>query len=136
MGAFYLHHPPPARGCRHGVAQSGGKRVEGEIADHPVNLGLAKADVVEGTFLWTGKDLLKRIGIEPGEPGEVSLSPAPADQVEMPSTRTNALRGAGLLEAWEKMSPGKRRGLVHQVTSAKRPETQYKRIKAILDGLR
>ena len=32
------------------------RRVEGEIAEHPVNLALSRAPVVEGVFLWTGQN--------------------------------------------------------------------------------
>ncbi|MEJ8562768.1 DUF1905 domain-containing protein [Yoonia sp. GPGPB17] len=34
------------------LASQGAKRVEGEINDHPVNLALTKASVIEGVFLW------------------------------------------------------------------------------------
>ena len=56
------------------------KRVEGEINDHPINLALTKAPVIDGIFLYTGKSLLDRIGVSPDEPLEVRLRPAPADE--------------------------------------------------------
>ena len=52
---------------------AGAKRVEGEINEHPVNLALSKAPVIDGVFLWTGKSLLARIDVAPGEPLEVRL---------------------------------------------------------------
>jgi hypothetical protein len=41
----------------------GARRVEGEINDHPVNLALSRAPVVEGVFLWAGASLLDQLGI-------------------------------------------------------------------------
>ncbi len=111
------------------------KRVEGEIADHPVNLALTKAPVIDGVFLWAGKSLLDRIGIEPGQRVEVRLKPAPDDQVDVPQDVTNAIRSAGLTEAWAAVTPGKRRSALYQVETAKRAETRAKRIAALLKGL-
>ena len=72
------------------------RRVEGEIAEHPVNLALSRAPVVEGVFLWTGQSLLDRIGIQPGEPVEVRLRPAPDDRVDLDSDIEAALRAGGV----------------------------------------
>ncbi len=52
---------------------AGAKRVEGEIKEHAVNLALSRAPVVDGLFLWTGKSLLDRAEIDPGEVFEVRL---------------------------------------------------------------
>ena len=112
------------------------RRVEGEINDHPVNLALTKAPVIDGIFLWAGKSLLDDIGIEPGERIEVRLRPAPDDLVEVPAEVTNALRSAGLSDAWAALTPGKQRGLLHQVTAAKRPDTRTRRIDALLAAVK
>ncbi|MEM6823911.1 MAG: YdeI/OmpD-associated family protein [Pseudomonadota bacterium] len=111
------------------------KRVEGEIADHPVNLALSRAPVIEGVFLWTGRALLERIGIDPGEQVEVRLRAAPADAVEIPGDLRNALLRTNSIGLWEALSPGKRRGALHQVVSAKRPETRARRIDALIAHL-
>ena len=52
------------------------RRVAGESADHPVTLALSRAPVIEGEFLWTGRRLLDRIGLGPGDPVEARLRPA------------------------------------------------------------
>jgi len=117
------------------AALGGAKRVEGEINEHPVNLGIARADVVEGAFPWTGKAFLKDAGIEVGKPLEVRLKPAPADLVEMPGDLEAALCAHDLTGPWEALTPGKRRGLIHPVQRAKRPETRAKRIAALLADL-
>ena len=116
------------------------KRVEGEINDYPVNLGIAKADVVDGPFVWTGRTLLDAANVSPGEAVELRLRPAPDDHVEMPdgldAAPTEAgLTEAGLTAAWEALTPGKRRGLVHSAATAKRPETKSRRVAALLTTL-
>ncbi|NJS40298.1 MAG: hypothetical protein HC783_16275 [Rhodobacteraceae bacterium] len=53
------------------------RRVEGEVNDHPVNLALTRAPVVEGVFLWAGQSLLDRVGLPPVKPSRWRLRPAP-----------------------------------------------------------
>lgn len=108
------------------------KRVEGEINDHPVNLALTKAPVIDGVFVWAGKSLLREIGIEPGEQIEIRLRAAPNDLVEVPADVVNALRSAGVTDKWDSLTSGKQRGMLYQVTSAKRAETRVKRIAKLL----
>lgn len=111
------------------------RRVEGEIAEHPVNLALSRAPVVEGVFLWTGQSLLDRIGIQPGEPVEVRLRPAPDDRVDLDPDIEAALRAGGVMAAWEALTPGKRRGLLYQVATARTEPTRLKRIQRLVDDL-
>ena len=110
-------------------------RVEGEIADHPVNLALSRAPVVDGVFLWTGQSLLDRIGIQPGEPIEVRLRPAPDDRVDLDPDIEAALRAAGILSRWESPTPGKRRGLLYQIATARTEPTRQKRIQSLAKDL-
>ncbi|MEM9788147.1 MAG: YdeI/OmpD-associated family protein [Pseudomonadota bacterium] len=113
----------------------GARRVEGEINDHPVNLALTTAPVIDQVFLWTGKSLLQEIGIAPGEPVDVRLRKAD-DSVETPEDVMLALRQADATAKWEALTPGKKRGLLHGVNTAKRAETRAKRIaKLIADTL-
>ena len=110
---------------------AGAKRVEGEINEHPVNLALSKAPVIDGVFLWTGKSLLARIDVAPGEPLEVRLRKAD-DGVETPEDIVLALRQADATANWEALTPGKKRGLLHQINTAKRAETRAKRIAKLI----
>ena len=116
-------------------ALKGAKRVEGEFNDHPVNLAITKAPVMDGPFLWAGKSLLDRIGLTPGELFEARLRAADPNQVDTPKDVENALRSAGVTEQWEALSAGKKRGALHQVETAKRAETRSKRIKALISSL-
>lgn len=111
------------------------RRVEGEIAEHPVNLALSRAPVVEGVFLWTGASLLDRIGIVPGETVEVRLRPAPDDRVDLEPDIEAALRAGGVLEAWESLTPGRRRGLLYQIATARTAPTRLKRIARLVEDL-
>ena len=115
--------------------RAGAGRVEGEIAEHPVNLALTKAPVVAGVFLWAGKSLLDRIGIVPGERGEIRLRPAPPDDLTTPDDVLAGLWEQGRTDAWQALAPGKRRGLLSHVETAKRPETRAKRFASLIDGL-
>jgi hypothetical protein len=114
------------------LASQKARRVEGEINDQPVNLALSRAPVVEGVFLWTGQSLLERLSVEPGELLEIRLRPAPADAVDTPDDLAAALRAAGVTAAWEALTPGRRRGLIHRVETAKTAPTRAKRIAALV----
>ncbi|MEL6586172.1 MAG: YdeI/OmpD-associated family protein [Pseudomonadota bacterium] len=111
------------------------KRVEGEIADHPVNLAPSKSPELDGPFLWTGKAFLDAAGLAPGQLVEVRLRATDPDAVETPPDVMVALRMAGRLEAWAALTPGKRRGLLHQVDTAKRAETRVKRVAKLVAAL-
>jgi hypothetical protein len=111
------------------------RRVEGEIAEHPVNLALSRAPVVEGVFLWAGQSLLERIGIVPGELVEIRLRPASDDHVDLDPDIDAALRLGGVFDKWEALTAGKRRGLLYQIATAKTERTRRTRIAKLIDAL-
>ena len=111
------------------------KRVEGEFNDHPVNLAVARAPVIDDPFLWAGKSLLTKVGIEPGEVFEARLRAADPNAVDVPNDVLRAIRSAGLSDAWDALTPGKMRGLLHNVETAKRAETRVNRITKLLASL-
>ncbi len=86
-------------------------------------------------FLWAGQSLLDRIGIQPGEPVEVRLRPAPDDRVDLDPDVEAALRAADLTGTWEALTPGKRRGLLYQIGTAKTEPTRQKRILKLIRDL-
>ncbi|MEM6384989.1 MAG: YdeI/OmpD-associated family protein [Pseudomonadota bacterium] len=116
-------------------AATGTKRVEGEINDHPINVGLAKADAMPGTFIWAGKAFLEAAGIEPGTKIELRLRAADPNQVDVPNDVVSALTASGKLADWNALTPGKQRGFLHQVNTAKRAETRHKRIQKLVEML-
>jgi uncharacterized protein YdeI (YjbR/CyaY-like superfamily) len=91
--------------------------------------------VVDGVFLWAGSSLLDRIGIAPGEPVEVRLRPAPDDRVDLDPDVEAALRAGGVMEVWHAMTPGKRRGLLYQIATARTDVTRAKRIAKLVAEL-
>lgn len=113
----------------------GVKRVEGEINEHPVNLALSRAPVIDGTFLWAGKSLLHAAGIEPGEEILLRLKPADPDYVETPSDLEAALHANDASAAWMALSPGKRRAAIQRIETAKRADTRSKRIAGLIADL-
>ncbi len=58
------------------------KRIEVELNDTPYNLALTKAPVIDHTFVYTGKSVLKETGIEPGDMNDVRLRIANPNMVE------------------------------------------------------
>jgi hypothetical protein len=116
-------------------ALAGTRRVEGEINDHPVNLALTRAPVVEGVFLWAGQSLLDRVGIVPGDVIEVRLRAAPDDVVDVPDDVRAALRHADATAAWQALTPGRQRGLLYQISTAKTQVTRAKRTTAMVVAL-
>lgn len=129
--ATYTLMPLPAEAS---AALAGTRRVEGEMNEHPVNLAIARAPVVEGPFLWTGRGLLDRIGAEV----EVRLRPAPDDVVDLPEEVADLLAAAPLrAAAWEGLTPGRQRGLLYRLATARTPPTRARRLAelgALLDG--
>ena len=118
------------------LQNSGAKRVEVELNDHPFNMALTKSPAISGTFIYTGKAILHAAGISPGEEIDVRLRKADPDLVEVPNDVTLAIRGAALTETWSALTPGKQRGLLHTVNTAKRPETRARRIAQLITALR
>jgi len=110
----------------------GARRVEGELGDFPVNLALTKAPVIDGVFVYTGKELLKQSGLAPGETFDARLRLADPDLVDTLPEVLTALRAAGLTQSWQALTAGKQRGLLHPINAAKRVETRQKRIIALL----
>ncbi|MEL6800398.1 MAG: YdeI/OmpD-associated family protein [Pseudomonadota bacterium] len=117
------------------LVAEGARRVEGEINDHPVNLALTRAPVVDGAFLWAGKALLGAAGITPGEVIDVRLRKTDPDIVDVPADVTAALHSTGATAAFEALSAGKKRGLLHQVETAKRADTRARRIAALIASM-
>jgi hypothetical protein len=133
LATFTILRLPPdaARTLRAAEAQ----RVEGEIAAHPLNLALARAPGIDGVVLWAGQSLLDRLGAKPGTRRQVRLRPAPPDAVDTPEDVETALCRAGKTGIWQRLTPGRKRGLIHQITPAKTEPTRAKRSATIIEGL-
>jgi len=115
--------------------RAGTKRIEGEFNEHPINMALTKAPVIDAVFVYTGARFLAEAGLTPGEAFEARIRPADPHAVEVPGDVMAALRGAGRSGDWQGLTPGKRRALLHNVETAKRAETRAKRIQSLLKAL-
>ena len=118
------------------LKNSGAKRVEVELNDHPFNMALTKSPAISGTFIYTGKTILDAAKISPGEAIDVRLRKADPDLVEVPNDVMSAIRGSALSDAWSALTPGRQRGLLHTINTAKRAETRAKRIVKLMTVLR
>ena len=124
-----LRLPPEA------VALTRAERVEGEIAEHPVNLAVVHAEPVDGAFVWAGKNLLARNGAQPGETVEVRLRPVDPFSADLPGDLAAALLAAGRSALWHAATPGKRRGWRYRIDMAKRADTRARRIAELVAAL-
>ena len=117
------------------AGREGTHRVRGEIDGIPVNLALTKAPVVEGSFLYVGAALLRRLGGAVGLPVTCRLAPADPDEVDLPGDVEDALADAGLLGVWERLRPAVRRQRLVPVEAVVTPAARARRIRALLAGL-
>lgn len=87
-------------------------------------------------FIMVSKRLQKLLKAGVGDTLEVSFTFDDPDAVDMPPALTKALaRNASARREWEKLTPGRRRGLAYHIASAKTEPTRDKRVRDVLDGL-
>jgi hypothetical protein len=110
-------------------------RIEGELADIPVKGAFIPAG--DGRhYLIVAPETLKAAGIVAGDAVEVRFRVADQDAVDVPSDLLLALSlhlEAG--QAWQALTPGRRRGLAVHVDAAKTVATREKRVAAVLAAL-
>lgn len=91
-----------------------------------------------GSFLIVGGDLLKTCGLKLRSVATVSLAPDPEpDALEMPEPFALVLeQDDGARARWETFPVGRRRSLLHYITSAKQEATQIKRAWELAEKIR
>lgn len=109
------------------------RRVEGWVDEVEVNLGLNRADVVTGAFVYAGRPLQRRLRAAAGDVVSLRLRPADPDLVPVPDDVRRALADAGRLAAFEQRRPAERRRLLAGIEAA---ATRRARTSALLDTLR
>jgi hypothetical protein len=114
---------------------AGARHVEGRIAAQPVNLALSRAPQVDGLFLWAGQTLPDSQGEKPGVQPEIWLRPTPPDAVDTPGNVGAALCRSGPTGAWQRLTPGRRRGLIHRSNTAWTGPARVRRRAATHEGL-
>ena len=117
------------------VRAAGAKRVRGTADGAPLELALTRAPVVEGTFLWAGKGLLRQIGARAGDPVTLRIHAVADDDVPVPADVMEALDAAAVVELWEELTPGRRRSLLYPVSTARSSATRERRVAALVDAV-
>ena len=114
---------------------AGTRRIEGVIEDVPVNVGVNRADILPDAFMYAGKGMQRRLGVQPGDIVTCRLRPADPDEVPLPDDVQRALADAGRLAVFQGRKPADRRRLLQPVEEAARPATRQQRISALLRAL-
>ena len=90
-----------------------------------------------GWYLLVSKALLRRSGYRFGELAMVRFRIDDQNAVDVPEALQSALKAdRAAKRLWDKITPGKRRGLAYYVSSAKLPATIDKRIEDVFFYLR
>lgn len=111
-------------------------RISAEVADLPVDGALQPAGG-ERWYLMVTRQLMKQGNLAVGDEVEVRLQIADQDHVDVPTELQLALDEDGDANtAWNQLTAGRQRGLVHRIVSAKRTETRAKRLAEVLATLK
>lgn len=107
-------------------------RVEGEIADVPVAGAWMPTGDGRRYFIVSPK-VLKGAGVAVGDVVEMRFRVDDQDRVDVPDALARALaRDPAAREAWDRLTPGRRRGLAHLVHGARTEATALRRVEEVL----
>lgn len=109
-------------------------RIDAEIAGLLTNCAFQIGE--KRRYLLLASDFLKQAGVKLGEKVLVRFSVADQTAVEVPYDFELALQhNLRAKKLWAALTPGKQRGFVHRIASAKREETREKRIEEVMEEL-
>ncbi len=109
-------------------------RIKGRIAGVPFS-GAFQPNGGEW-YLILSKQFLKEAEVAMGDKVTVDFKIADQDEVDVPADLLVELRRrSDVLEAWEGLTAGRRRGLAYRVATAKRIETREQRIMEVIDDV-
>lgn len=109
-------------------------RIVGEINEFPYAGAVTPGSA--GPYLLLSMARLREMGLKVGDVVDVRFNLDSSVEVALPEALETALAAnAAAQAAWQALTPGRQRGLVHLVASAKRPETQAKRAADLVAGL-
>ena len=114
------------------AGEAGTHRLEGYIEDEPVNVGIARANVMSDAFIYVGKSLRRRLGSRSGDVVRCRLRPVDPDVVPVPDDVGAALAAAGADQAFLALPAPQRRRLLMPVESSATDATRAKRIRTLL----
>ena len=115
---------------------AGGKqRFEGTLNSEPYSGALMPTGT--GRFyLMVGGELRKRLRLELGDTVEITLTIVDPDVVHVPADVMQAISADGFnLYKWETQTAGNKCGLLHEINTAKTPETRATRIQLLMERL-
>lgn len=117
--------------------QAGIRRLAGTVNGHSVRRAL-QSHADGGSFIILGQDTLKEAGLKLGSTALVGLAPDPKpDALDMPEVFTLVLEQDDAARArWESFPLGRRRSLLHYITSAKQEATRIKRSWELAEKIR
>ncbi len=108
-------------------------RVDGEVNGIRFN---GAFQPMNGTWhLMLSRRMLKLCGLEIGARAHIAFEVADQDAVDVPYELLSAIERSDALQAWEQLTPGKRRSYVCRLSGAKLPATREKRIEEIIAEL-
>jgi hypothetical protein len=84
-------------------------------------------------YLVVSKPKLKKAGLQLGSTVKIAFRVVPQDEVDVPEELARELEvDATAAEAWEALTPGKRRGLCYLINEPKTPKTRGVRLAKVL----
>jgi antitoxin component of MazEF toxin-antitoxin module len=112
------------------------KRVVCTLNGHQLRRGLLPMRTGE-RYLMVSKALRKELNLQPGTEVSVTVAADPnPDQVDLPEELVEGLAEWPEAEAaFQRLTPGRQRNLVHYIEQAKRPETRAQRVVNLLHQL-
>lgn len=109
-------------------------RVSAEVNDYPIEAAFTPSG--GSWYLLLSKKLLKAINAHVGDAVTVRFRITDQAAVDVPEALQDALaEQRSMAELWKELTPGKQRGLAYRVASAKRAETQARRIAEVFEIL-
>ena len=110
-------------------------RITGEIVDIPV-AGAWMPTGDGGHYFIVSPAVRKGTGARLGDMLHMRFGIDDQDRVDVPAALDDALKARPDMRAvWERITPGKRRGLAHRVAQAKSSATIQRRIEEVMDTL-
>jgi Bacteriocin-protection, YdeI or OmpD-Associated/Domain of unknown function (DUF1905) len=110
-------------------------RIEGEIAEVPIKSAFIPAGGGRH-YLIVSPDTLKSASLGLGQIVEVRFRVGDQAAIDIPDNLQRALSNDQLSnEAWNKLTPGRKRALAHHVNMAKTEGTRMRRVAAVLAAI-
>ncbi len=134
--SFMRHYLPLPRDVGEALTARAVTHVMGRVEMTSFRRALHR-DARGGVYLKFGRSWLRGAGLSVGEEVVVAMSVDPdPSRVHVPPVLADLLSWEpDAAEAWEALTPGRRKTLAYQVDRAKRPETRERRARELVEEL-